>query len=317
MRASRLNAGSLSLLVSSERGLYSETIAELFCYGAPPATVAGDQAQAEILFIENEEPPRVAVPPDGLVIVDAPFGKEIHTEALTAEAFLTAAPPRFVVAVRRPTIAEYELKVHVTVVLYKLLFFLERLALHAAAVRMHGLVNVFFGGKGAGKSSTSLQLARSGGTVLGEDRLVLRRSDGDFLVSGSGEIFRVTEKTERHFFSAPLDAEIRDVGGVRKKEFRVARFFSAAPHVDFPIDRVFFNRVGERFAIERLSRQETLLELIRETKASLRFAGAEDYRSYLAYLRAFAETTPAFRLELSPELSDLERLGAFLGSDCQ
>jgi hypothetical protein len=315
MRASRLNAGSLSLHVASERSLYPETIAELFCYGARPAPAAADPAQAEIFFIENDELPRVAVPADGLLIVNAPFGKEIHTEALTAGAFLTAAPPRFVVAVRSPTMSEYELKVHVTVVLYKLLFFLERLALHAAGVRMHGLVNVFFGGKGAGKSSTSLHLARSGGTVLGEDRLVLRRSDGRFLVSGSGERFRVTEKTERHFFSTPLDAEILDVGGVRKKEFPVSRFFSAAPHVDFPIDRIFFNRVGQRFAIERLSRHEALLELIRETKTSLRFGGAEDYRSYLGYLRALAETTPAFRLELSPDLSDLERLGAFLGAD--
>ncbi|HEX2386025.1 MAG TPA: hypothetical protein VHL99_05645, partial [Candidatus Binatia bacterium] len=180
--------------------------------------------------------------------------------------------------------------------------------------RLKGLVNVFFGGKGAGKSSTSLHLARSGGTVLGEDRLVLRRSDGRFLVSGSGERFRVTAKTERHFFSAPLDAEIRDIAGVRKKEFPVARFFSAAPHVDFPVDRIFFNSVGERFAIQRLSRQQALLELIRETKASLRFAGAEDYRAYLGYLRAFTESTPAFRLNLSPDLSDLDRLDAFVGA---
>jgi hypothetical protein len=317
MRASRLNAGSLSLHVSSERSLYPETVAELFCNGTPPAPGVGDDAQAEIFFIENEAAPRsrIAVPPDGMVILDSPSGKQIHTEALTVEAFLTAMPPRFIVHVRRPAMAEYELKVHITVVLFKLLFFLERLALHAAAVRLHGVVNLFFGAKGAGKSSTSLYLARSGGTVLAEDRLVLRRSGGRFLVSGSGERFRVTAKTERHFFSAPLDAEIRDVGGVLKKEFPVDRFFSAAPHVDFPVDRIFFNRVDAKFAIRPLSRHEALLELIRETKASLRFAGAEDYRTYLDYLRGFAETTRAFRLELSPDLSDLEQLGSFLAAD--
>lgn len=315
MRALRLSAGSLSLHVFSERSLYVETLAELFCNGEPPAA-SNDGAQAEIFFIENNTAPqpRVAVPPDGLVILDSPSGKEIYTEALTAEAFLTSGLPRFTVQVQRPAMDEYELKVHVTVVLFKLLFFLQRLALHAAAVRLHGLVNVFFGAKGSGKSSTSLQLARCGGTVLGEDRLVLRRSEGGFLVSGSGERFRVTAKTERHFFSAPLDAEIRDVGGVRKKEFPVARFFSTAPHVDFPVDRIFFNRVGTRFAIHPISRHEALLELIRETKASLRFAGADDYRAYLGYLRAFAEATPAFRLELSPDLCDLERLGVFLGA---
>lgn len=321
MQNSWLNVGSLLLQVASDRSLYPETVGEVFCNVATPAAVDGDKAEAEIFFIENDSYPeapaaRVAVPSDGMVILDSPSGKEIHTEAILAEAFLREAPPRFVVTVRRPDMTEYDLKVHVTVILFKLLFFLDRLALHAAAVRFDGRVNVFLGDKGAGKSTTSLQLARSGGTVLGEDRVVLRRSGGRFLVSGSGQRFHVTAKTERHFFSAPLQAETHDVGGVLKKEFPMGRLFSAAPHQDFPVNRIFFNRVDKQFEISRLSKHEALLELIRETKSSHRFAGAEDYRAYLAYLREFVEVAPAFRLQLSRDLDDLERLDDFLRADC-
>jgi hypothetical protein len=150
--------------------------------------------------------------------------------------------------------------------------------------------------------------------VLGEDRLILRRSNGGFLVSGSGETFRVTEETERHFFPVPLAVEPRDVGGVLKKEVRVSSHFATAAHTDFPVRRIFFNHVGERFTIIPLSKHQALLELIRETKASHRFAGGDDYRAYLGFLRDFVEVAPAYRLELSRDLRDLERLDAFLST---
>jgi hypothetical protein len=316
MRRLRLNVGSLLLQVSFDRSLYPETIAEIFCNVAKPAPANEAAPQAEIVFVEKSEstPPPMAVPQDGIVILETLTGKEIHTEALIAEALLREGAPRFIVTVRRPLLSEYDLKVHVTVVVFKLLFFLDRLALHAAGVRFQGRVHLFLGGKGAGKTTASVRLARSGGTVLGEDRLILRRSKGGFLVSGSGETFRVTEQTERHFFPVPLAAEPREVGGVLKKEVRLSSHFSAAPHTDFPVWRIFFNHVGERFAITPLSKHQALLELIRETKASHRFAGAEDYCTYLGFLREFVEAVPAYRLQLSKDLGDLERLDGFLST---
>ncbi|GEM_PF-4571767 len=319
MRRLRLNVGSLLLQVSFDRSLYPETIAEIFCNVAAPAPANGAAPEAEIVFVEQSQseanPPPMAVPSDGMLIVDTPSAKQIHTEALTAEAFLREPMPRFLVTVRRPFLPEYDLKVHVTVVVFKLLFFLGRLALHAAGVRFQGRVHIFLGGKGAGKTTASVRLARSGGTVLGEDRLILRRSNGDFLVSGSGETFRVTEKTERHFFPVPLAAEPREVGGILKKEVRLAAHFSAAPHADFPVWRMFFNHVGERFTITPLSKHQALIEVIRETKASHRFAGADDYRAYLGFLRELVEVVPAYRLQLSSDLHDLERLDGFLSAN--
>jgi hypothetical protein len=237
---------------------------------------------------------------------------EIHTEALAARVDLTGRPARARIAVLAPDLPHFDLCVHLAVVLHKLLLLLDRVVLHAAAVRLAGRVSVFLGDKGAGKSTIALRLARAGGTVLGEDHLILKRSEGRFRVSGCDERSRVDARTERYFFSEPLAAEPADFAGTLKKEVPAAAVFRSAPYTDHPADLLFFSRVGSAFGITPLSRGAALLRLMRAAGRLQRFVDATDHGRFLGVLSSFVPTVSAYALELSEDLGELDRLVGFL-----
>ena len=74
------------------------------------------------------------------------------------------------------TTADQMLVHSLMIVFYRMLLELGCLHLHAAAVRWNGETSLFLGGKGAGKSTLCLALARAGATVLGEDHVLVRRA---------------------------------------------------------------------------------------------------------------------------------------------
>lgn len=232
----------------------------------------------------------------------------ITTGALIAELRHDLPVPEIRIQVRFPDLSCFELRVHLSVVLNKLLFFLDHLVLHAAAVEIHGRVCLFVGEKGAGKSTTCLGLARAGGTVLGEDHVILRRTPAGFLVSGGDDRSRLTEQTERHFFARPLEVVPRDFAGTWKKEIRMGDHFLSRPYEDLPPGALFFPAVARRLELRRLKAQPALLRLIRYTAQFQRFAGGEDQKLFLDYLLQFIRSVPAFELDLSPDLADLDRL---------
>src|SRR5262245_46454957 len=144
------------------------------------------------------------VPPDGMVVRQGHRVSTIHTEVLSVVVDQSQMPAQVRITIRHGQRSHYELRVHLAVVFHKILLLLDRVVLHAAAVQLHGRLALFIGDRGAGKTTTTIALSRAGGTVLGEDHLVLRRTADGFLVSGCDERWRVDERTERHFFGDPL-----------------------------------------------------------------------------------------------------------------
>jgi hypothetical protein len=199
-------------------------------------------------------------------------------------------------------------RTHLSVATHRLLLATGRVHVHAAAVALGGRVFLFVGDRGAGKSTISLWLASRGGRVLSDDHVVLRRDGRRFWVSGCEETSRVTPTTEAFVFPKPLSVEAQDFSGSWKKEFRVADFFPSAPYRDFRVHQVFFSRVGARFRVRPMPQQRTTLEFIEKTRRSFRFADAVDYREFLDYWTTLAASVPAFELELSPDLRELDRL---------
>jgi hypothetical protein len=118
----------------------------------------------------------------------------------------------------------------------------------------------------------------------------------------------VTPKTEAFVFPRPLAVAAEDFSGSWKKEFRVADFFPSMPFRDYAVHRIFFSRVGARFRVTPMPPQRATLQLIEKTRRAFRFADATDYREFLDYWTTLAETVPAFELELSPDLRQLDRL---------
>ena len=268
------------------------------------------------LIIEDEggtsrsiEPPA----PDNVIwLGGTPRRPVVATEALWAEVELDTHPTRIRVKVRQPDLFRPALHVHFGVVLNKVLYLMDHVVVHAAAVRLRDTVHVFVGEKGAGKSTICLGLARAGGTVLGEDHVILRRTEHGYLVSGGDERSRLTERTERHFFPASLPVPARDFAGTPKKEIRMGDFFSSRPYEDFPAHRLHFPRVGSKFALHPLAPQAALLRLMKSTSHFQRFASGSDQARFLDFLAGFIGTVGADEVELSPDLGDLDRLAQAL-----
>jgi hypothetical protein len=311
-----LRFGSLRGRLHSPRPLYTEEVALVF--GAEILRFdPSPQAHQFDLVIEDlppaEQAPLPELPPNGMRISGSAQRPVLETEVVRVEILLDAEPVQLCLRVRQPEISRFELRVHFAVVLNKALFFMDRVILHAAAVRLGDRVHVFVGEKGAGKSTLCLGLARAGGTVLGEDHIILRRQDGRFLVSGGDERSRLTERTERHFFPDRLAIVPKDFAGTPKKEIRMGDYFSSRPYQDFPAHRLFFPRVGADFAITPLKPQQALLRLMKLTAQFQRFAGGPDQARFLELLSGFIGTVQSYEVELSPDLENLGRLAAALG----
>lgn len=253
----------------------------------------------------------VADKPDGMTVQRNSLQATIQTEVLFVTIDRGRLPVQIQLFVRRSDITHYELRVHLAVVMHKVLFLLDRVVLHAAAVRIGGHVAVFVGDRGAGKTTTALALSRAGGIVLSEDHLILKRSADGFLVSGCDERWRVDARTERHFFDGPLPVEASDFAGRMKKEVAV-RTTESRPFADERATQLFFIRPGSRFQIAPLSRGVTVLKLMEEAGKLQRFVDADDRQQFLSMLSDFSRTITPWALERSDDLGDLDQLIAFL-----
>jgi hypothetical protein len=310
-----LRLGSLTARLDAPASLGGD-IAYIFgtSLKAPTADLMS-RVDADIVVRESDDDvPAVSVPPDGMVVRHAQPVSVIHTEALSVTIDRARTPVQVHVRVRAGDRSHYDLCVHLAVVFHKILFLLDRIVLHAAAVRIAGRVAIFIGDRGAGKTTTSLALSRAGGTVLGEDHLILRRSGDGFRVSGCDERWRVDERTERHFFESPLPLEAADYAGRMKKEVTV-RDVASQPFMDERPAQIFFMRVGGRFDISPIPRAVSVLRLMEEAGKLQRFVDAEDRLRFLTMVSDFVATIKPFALQRTDDLGDLDRLIEFLRGD--
>lgn len=306
-----LRLGSLTCRVHAGRSHDRDALFALF--RTEPGRHAGVEAcrpSARIAAFDVSPADGVvaAAPPDGLSMTAAGGGRwRIATDVLTAHLFAQEPIELYLAVGERPR-DENAFRVHLSVVVHRALLLLERIYLHAAAVDFGGLCLVFAGDKGSGKSTLSLSLGAAGATVLADDHVVLRRDGARFLASGCNAEARLLEDAERHLFGTAVDARIVELGGVRKKEIPVGRFFSSLPFREHHLDRLVFPRIGDAFGVRPMPRREALVRLMDATRAAHRFSGAGDLDAYLDYLSALVEAAEPFALELSPRLAELDRL---------
>lgn len=306
-----LRFGSFHGRLESARQEYTDALALVFGVGLHPLHPELDaRRHFDLVIAEAASAPAgdVVVRPNALQLGGTAERPVITTDALRAELRLDTRPMEIRLTVFRADVPFPELCVHFGVIIHKLLFCLDRVILHAAAAQVDGAVNIFVGDKGAGKSTTTLALARAGGTVLGEDQVVLRRSGTGYLVSGGDERSRVTERTERHFFAEPLAVQARDFAGTMKKEIRMGDYFRSAPFQDFPPHRLVFPRVTGQFQLRPLKAQPALLKLMAYNGHFQRFEGARDQAEFLDFLAGFIATVSCWELTLSDDLTELDLL---------
>lgn len=313
-----LRFGSLHGRLVSARQQYTDALDQVF--GVELRPLSPDQQDPpyfELIVAESAAPPGgglPAIPPDSMELGGTRERPTITTEVLRAELRLDRQPVHIRLTVLQQDMPYHDLCVHFSVVIHKIFFQLERVILHAGAVQVDGEVCIFVGDKGAGKSTTCLALARAGGTVLGEDQVIVRRSAAGYLVSGGDERSRVTERTERHFFPEPLAVQPQDFAGTMKKEIRMGDFFRSEPFQDFAAHQLLFPRVTGRFQLRRLKAQPALLRLMAYSGRHQRFHGASDQANFLDFLAGFIATVSCWELTLSDDLTELDLLAEKLRS---
>ena len=319
-----LRFGSLSTRIHFNAVQYIDMLGDLFRINLQEPCPDGADVDIEIYLIETDAShvPQnnawfIRHAMDGPVhslIVRRDFDgvTSIYHDVVSAHIYENEAPPRVVVSVLSTGQSPEHLLHCLMVVFYKLLFFFDRVHLHAAAVRMGKTVNLFYGPKGAGKTTTCLHLGRNGGTVLAEDHVVLRKGKGRFWVSGCDGLMRITERTEQHFFENPVPSPRVSIAGTLKKEFNMSAYFSCSQCEDMQVDRLFFTYVGKAFSARPIPAASAMARLQRGLEERYRFANPSDRRSFVSFLEAFTSSIESWELELSPDLDELPKLTAFL-----
>lgn len=251
--------------------------------------------------------PDAAIPHDGFVSARR-GGLTVFCTEMVRVAIIRGRPAEILFVVdAQPS---YELAVHLSFAVHKVLFHFDRVLLHAAAVRVGRGVHVFVGERGAGKTTVSLRLAAAGGTLLSDDHVVVRRSGPRFTVSGCNGRARLAADTERFLLARPLPVKAQNFAGVRKKEIEASRVCRARPFHDYAVSALYFPRVGRRFALRPMPRHQAMAELLRFWRTAMRFGDARQLAACFDYFAALSAQVDCYSLELSRNLRDLDRLVA-------
>lgn len=288
---------------------------ELFKDAVRAPAKAGTHIDAELHWRHTApgETASRAIPPDGLRVEEMD-GAVWHVESEQLRARLEACAPLAKIRLQsdpHPP-SDLEWRVHLSVVFHKLLMLLGRVYLHAGAVQIGNTASAFVGDKGSGKSTACLWLGRAGATILSDDHISVRQTDGEYFASGCEQVSRVTASTEAALLPQMLSVPARDFAGTLKKEFQVGDWFAIQPYHDVPLKRIFFPHVGARWQLHPLSPGSLTARLLDNTRASHRFANKEDYARHLRFFSQLAHQVEAFEVELSPDLNELANLAAFL-----
>ncbi len=309
-----MQLGSLRLNLYASRVAYLETFGSLFRqHPTRQAPRAAAEVDAEVYLVSRAaDSPDFLVgpmPADGSVARWERVGEgyqELFTGRFRVVLVRRAAPWRIVLVVREPQHSPRAFRDHLFEVVTKALFALDRVYLHAAALRHQERVDLFVGQGSFGKTTISLRLAQAGATLLSEDHVLFNRTERGIVLSGCQETVRLTPKTERWAFGDALANEpVSPLDG--KKEIAAERFFHSAPYEEFPFQRIFFNHVGETLLLEPISSRDAVLRLFTMTR-SFRSDAAADVERYLDYLTQVVEGRELYDLELSPDLGRLDDL---------
>lgn len=313
-----LHLGSWTLNVYATAANYLETLGLLVRQGIAQQAVVADPDVKLYLVGAPRDSDYFPITPAPEPLANArwqqiaPHAHMLYTSWFRLVVDRACEPHRIIWYIREPQYSARAFRDHLFEILSKLLFFYDRFYVHAAAVQFHDNVNLFVAQGGQGKTTVSVTLANAGATILSEDHVVIHRDDtGSYRVSGCQNTMRVTTKTETLLAFGPPVPAVDGIGGP-KKEFPVANYFRAAPFRDFSFQRIFFNQLGSQYKLARLSRQSAQLQCMFMTRSFFRPDDQDDLARYLDFWDGVVRDRECYALELSPDLTTLRQLVAFL-----
>jgi hypothetical protein len=279
---------------------------------APPASGRAYDADIRVIhaapsdfaFAGNNHLPedrlQVLLPDSGRMLLATPL--------LRASVSCSASPVAIEIQLLDEGVSENVLNIHFSVAIRRILLWLGLAYFHAGAVVWNGEAALFIGEKGAGKSTTCLRLAKEGAVLLSEDHTLVKRVDAGIFVSGADRLARIAPDSEAHVFESAIEGESRDFAGVLKKEFHVGQHFRYSHFCDYPLERIFFLRVGDAYVIRPVSEAEAALRMMTIARAGFRFSAAYDYQSFLDFFAGLTAGKQIYDITLSRNLRDVSNV---------
>ncbi len=306
--------GSMLCRVKEKSSFYTETLAA--CYGVNLLDINDITAslnQFDLNLAIKEEPAQLLESKDSFIVSQTDQGYLIETDPILCSVVIKETADKKKLLEAEITIRQPEMKFdligyHLWLITNRMLLFLDAVIIHAAAIELNGELNVFCGHKGAGKSTLSVFLGKHGAKILSEDRIIIRRSDSDFLVSGCSSKMKIMAKSEEYLLPNELTMKPDLISNIPKKVFEAKQFFSSMPHVDHKPARILFNQVGGAYHFSTITRNNALLRMIDRTADIYRFSNRQDYISFFGFNADFINQTNCYSVDLSPNLEDLPLL---------
>lgn len=312
--------GSIAALVRYERASDLHALRELFRLHPRPGDLVaaslrpGESATLVIYLLSRPAASAPLLRLPRLAVVEHPLERGVELHEGIIDAWLTGGEPQeaYLLIDRRREASALLLHA-MMIVVNKILARRGLYHLHAAAVLFNGSTLLFVGGKGSGKSTISLALARAGGTIFSEDHVMLRYDGREFWAAGCDANMHLTATTEAHFFQRPLEGRLVPSGGATKKQIDLTAVVEARPYVESRVSALFFPTVNGPFGVSATSKDAAVRRVLEPLLERHRFAGAADTEQFLELFVELVESCETWSLSLSSDLADLDRLVAFLG----
>lgn len=302
--------GSMTCQVQEKTCRYAKMLAH--CYSVSLI----DQPKTSFFEVNlsiEEKPEKIKIPQDNITVTPTSEGYFIETDPVNCSVqlletkngvkFLNAA-----ITIRQPDMKDDLIGYHLWIIVNRMLLMIDAIIIHAAAIELDGVLNMFCGHKGGGKSTLSVFLGQQGAKILAEDRIILRLTQGQYQVSGCSSKMKIMAKSEEYLLADQLKMERTMISNIPKKVFEAKDFFNAIPHVDFRPERIIFNQVGQKYQLNKVKKNDALLKMIDRTADIYRFSNQNDYISFFNFCTNFIKQIDCYQLELSPNLEDLPLL---------
>jgi hypothetical protein len=170
------------------------------------------------------------------------------------------------------------------------------LVLHASAVLIDGRAVLFAGRAGAGKSTMAALLAKDGAPVLADDGVLLEERHGEVHAVPSYPGLRLFPDSSTALQFQDANADRTGFAGKRRVVQGTSPALAAV--AASPAGRIYVLSAGPRLTIERVSRRDTAVELVRhayraDTEDPVRLRQQLDrIAQYSGALDAWALTCP-------------------------
>jgi hypothetical protein len=102
--------------------------------------------------------------------------------------------------------------------------------------------------------------------------------------------------------------------GVAKKQIDMSTIFDCRPYLETEVRNLFFPRVGERFEIRTLAKEEAAARLLEPLLERHRFVDDAEQAAFLDLFARLVESCDTWEVDLSPDLAEIDRLLEFLAA---